>query len=144
MLRQQPLAFVQDDDIPATPEKGAAQAQPEATPPLFLPPAELTWGPAQGQAAGQSPPPYASSPTAVSMELTGGSLEGSEYSAHRRCQENLSRLLSAHLLDTAGSTGAPGMVHPCMPPLFRPPAPFMPQPCSDGPADFPSASLLGA
>lgn len=61
---------MQDDDIPATPERGAFQDQPEATPPLFLPPAELTWGPAQGQAAGQSPPPYAS-PTAVSMELTG-------------------------------------------------------------------------
>lgn len=98
-------AAAQDDDIAPTPEKGAAQAQAEATPPLFLPlQAELTWGPAQGRSA-PSPLGYAS-PTAVSMEITGGSLEGSEYSAHQRGQEDTSRLLGAHMLDTAGSTGA--------------------------------------
>ena len=82
--------------------QGAAQAQPPAIPPLFLPTqTQQTWGDAQGP-----PPPiplFHASPTAGSMEVTGSSLEGSEYSADHSGQEGLIWALDAYLVDTAGA-----------------------------------------
>ena len=118
---------LQDDDRLATPEKGAAQAHMGVSPQVFLeqdatgdglgPGAHtvqqggLVWGAAQGLPAQSLLGGYPS-PTALSMELTGGSLEGSEYSSCQGGQEDLSRLLGATMLDTAGSIGVHGQPHP--------------------------------
>lgn len=71
-----------------------------------------------------------------SFFCSGGSLEGSEYSAQRRCQENLSRLLSAHLMDTAGSTG----VLEQGPPMHATPA-LKPCPACQAECSWPSQRL---